>query len=70
MKKPQNSLNSYAKYSSIAVQMLVIIGIGVGGGVLLDKWIGIKFPIFTILLSFFSVGTAIYISIKDFIKKK
>ncbi|MEI6122406.1 MAG: AtpZ/AtpI family protein [Bacteroidota bacterium] len=70
MKKPNNSLNSYAKYSSITLQMFVIIIIGVGGGVILDKWIGIKFPVFTLFLSVFSVGTAIYIATKDFIKKK
>jgi len=50
--------------------MLVIIVIGVGGGVLLDKWIGIKIPVFTILLSLFSVGTSIYVTIKEFNKKK
>jgi len=70
MKKQNNSLDSYAKYSSIALQMLVIIVIGVGGGVLLDKWIGIKIPVFTILLSLFSVGTSIYVTIKEFNKKK
>ncbi|MEI6852015.1 MAG: AtpZ/AtpI family protein [Bacteroidota bacterium] len=69
MKKPSNPLNNYAKYSSIALQMLVIIAGGVVGGYYLDKWIGIKFPVFTVLFSFLSVSLAIYISIKDFLKK-
>ncbi len=69
MKKTSNPLNNYAKYSSIALQMLVIIAGGVVGGYYLDKWIGIKFPVFTVLFSFLSVSLAIYISIKDFLKK-
>jgi ATP synthase protein I len=68
MKKPSNPLNNYAKYSSIALQMLVIIAGGVVGGYYLDKWIG-TIPLFTILFSFLSVSLAIYISIKDFLKK-
>lgn len=69
MKKPLNQLNSYAKYSSITLQMLVIIVGGIVGGYHLDKWVGIKFPIFTIVLSILSVSFAIYIAVKDFIKK-
>jgi F0F1-type ATP synthase assembly protein I len=68
MKRPSNPLNNYAKYSSIALQMLVIIAGGVVGGYYLDKWIA-TIPIFTILFSFLSVSLAIYISIKDFFKK-
>jgi F0F1-type ATP synthase assembly protein I len=68
MKRPSNPLNNYAKYSSIALQMLVIIAGGVVGGYYLDKWIA-TIPIFTILFSFLSVSLAIYISIKDFLKK-
>jgi len=70
MKKQRIPLNNYARYSSIALQMLVIIILGVGGGVLLDRWIGWKFPVFTVLLSLISVSTAIYVAVKDFIKKK
>jgi F0F1-type ATP synthase assembly protein I len=70
MKKPRLPLNDYARYSSIALQMLVIIVLGVGGGYLLDKWIGWKFPVFTVLLSIVSVAAAIYLVIKDLLKKK
>jgi len=65
----KNPLNNYAKYSSIAMQMLVIILIGVYGGYKLDELLEIKFPVFTILLSLISVSLAIYVAIKDFIKK-
>ncbi|HNW88544.1 MAG TPA: AtpZ/AtpI family protein [Bacteroidales bacterium] len=70
MKNPRTPLNNYARYSNIALQMLVIIVLGVFGGVLLDKWINIKFPVFTVLLSLFSVVLAIYVAVKDFIKNK
>lgn len=70
MKKPRLPLNDYARYSSIALQMLVIIVLGVVGGYLLDKWIGWKFPVFTVLLSIVSVAAAIYVVIKDLLKKK
>ena len=65
-----NSLKLYSKYSSIAIQMLTIILLGVFGGIKLDEWIGWVFPVFTVILSIFAVFFAIYIVIKDLIKKK
>jgi hypothetical protein len=49
--------------------MFAIIGLGIFGGVKLDNWLGIRFPVFTILLSIISVAAAIYTAIKDLIKK-
>lgn len=66
--KKKNSLNSYARYSSIAMQMLVIILLGIWGGVKLDGLLNFRFPLFTVLLSIISVGLAIYVVIKDLIK--
>jgi len=66
----KNQLNNYAKYSSIALQMLVIILAGVWGGVKLDEWLKLSFPVFTVILSFLSVAAAIYTVIKDLLKKK
>jgi F0F1-type ATP synthase assembly protein I len=51
------------------MQMLVIILIGVFGGYKLDELLKISFPVFIILFSLISVSLAIYIAIKDFIKK-
>jgi hypothetical protein len=51
----------------MAFQMLVIIFAGVAGGVLVDKWFHLKFPIFTIILSLFGVFIALYSTFKDFI---
>jgi len=67
--KNKNNLNDYAKYSGIAIQMGVIIFVGVLGGKKIDEYFSLKTPIFTLILSLLSVGFAIYISIKDFIKK-
>lgn len=66
-KKPP--LNNYVRYSSLAFQMIVIILLFVFGGRKLDLYLSMKFPVFTTVLSFLGVLIAIYISIKDFIKK-
>ena len=69
-KNDQDSpFSSYAKYSGLAFQMGAVIAITVWGGVKLDEMVKNETPIFTIILSLFGVFTAIYIAIKDFIKK-
>ncbi len=68
-KQKKKHLNNYGKYSSIAFQMLAIILIGVFGGVKLDEWLELKFPVFTVTLSLLSVSLAIYTVIKDLLKK-
>ena len=65
----KRQLNIYARYSSIAIQMLMIILIGVFGGFKIDHWLQTK-PIFTIILSLISVVLAIYYVTKDLLKKK
>jgi hypothetical protein len=49
--------------------MVAIILIGVFGGIKLDKWLSLKFPVFTVILSLFGIGIALYTGIKDFLKK-
>jgi F0F1-type ATP synthase assembly protein I len=60
----KNYLNNYARYSSIAFQMLAIILLGVFGGYKLDGWLN-TLPVFTVLLSLLSVVIAIYSVVKD-----
>jgi F0F1-type ATP synthase assembly protein I len=73
-KKPKNqektakSLSNYAKYSSLAFQMIAIILIGVFGGIKLDQWLNLKFPLFTVVLSLVATGLAVYYGIKDFLR--
>jgi len=68
-KEPRPPLESYARYSSLAFQMFAIIGLGIFGGVKLDQWLKIGFPVFTVLLSIISVAAAIYTAVKDLLKK-
>jgi hypothetical protein len=65
----KNPLPNYARYSSLAFQMMAVILAGVYAGVRIDKWSGFKFPVFTLVLSMFSVVLAIYLAIKDLLKK-
>lgn len=69
IKKSKEYLNSYARYSSLAIQMGVIIAGGILGGYLIDDEIKWKFPLFTVFFSFISVAFAIYIAIKNLTKK-
>ena len=64
-----NSLNSYAKYSGLAFQMGIIIAIAVWGGIKLDEFVETNNSLFTIILSLLGVFAAIYIALKDFIRK-
>ncbi len=67
--EPKKSLNNYARYSSIAIQMIVIILLGVFGGYKLDLWLDTQ-PVLTVILSVLSVFLAIYIVTKDLLRKK
>ncbi len=66
----KDQINNYAKYSALAFQMAVIIGLGTFGGYKLDQLLGLEFKIFTIVLSLLSVVMAIYFAVKDFLKPK
>ena len=63
--KELKKLDSLAKYSTMAFQMAVIIGLGVFGGIKLDKWLHLRFPLFTLILSLIAVALSIYYMIKD-----
>jgi membrane protein DedA with SNARE-associated domain len=54
----------------MAIQMAVIITLGVFGGKKLDELLSLKQPIFTLIFSLVAVFASIYLSIKDFLKKK
>ncbi len=61
----ENPLNSYAKYSGIAIQMAVIIGLGCYAGVKLDEAYPNKYSGFTLACSLASVAVAMYIAIRS-----
>jgi len=72
-KKEKNSqeggLSAYSRYTTIAIQMVVIIVVASLGGVKLDKLAGTK-PLFTIILSLLGVAAAMWLIIKDAIRNK
>ena len=67
MAKP--SVN-FMKYASMGTQIVVTILIGVFAGIKLDSWLGLKFPVFTVVLSLVSVVAGMYLAVKDLLKKK
>ncbi len=67
--KRKKPFDNYVKYTNIAFQMAAVIGIGVFGGVKIDQYFAWRIPVFTIILSLVSVVAAIYIAVRDFLKK-
>ena len=67
-KKPNSSLNQYARFSSIAIQMGVIIGISAWGGKKLDEHFNLNKPYLTIVFSLLGVAFALYLIINEVIK--
>ncbi len=67
--KEKKLLINFVKYSNIPFQMMAVIGLGLWAGISLDKWAELDFPIFTFCFAIFSVVIAVYVAIKDFIKK-
>ncbi len=65
----KNSLSNYAKYSGIAFQMAAVIFVGTWGGYKLDALFKFENHILTLILSLLSVVLAIYVAVKDFLKK-
>ncbi len=59
----------YMKYSGMAIQMGVIILIGVWAGQKLDERFQTLTPWFTVALALFSIFAALYVVLKDLFKK-
>jgi F0F1-type ATP synthase assembly protein I len=68
-RQTQEQFNAYAKYSALAIQMMLIISVGTYGGFCLDKYFGWNFPAFMLVFSLLSVGMAIWYAVKDLMKK-
>ncbi|NLD64516.1 MAG: AtpZ/AtpI family protein [Bacteroidales bacterium] len=67
--KGSDGLEAYSRYSTIAIQMVVIIVITSLGGVKLDTWADTK-PVFTVILSLLGVAAAMWLVIKEAIRNK
>jgi hypothetical protein len=67
-KENKNPLKAYAVYSSLGMQMAVIILAGAFGGKELDKWVKWHFPVFTVVLTLLSIALSILYGIREFFK--
>jgi F0F1-type ATP synthase assembly protein I len=65
---PRKNLNDYARYSSMAFQMMAIILAGVFAGYKLDQWLHTR-PIMIVILSIVSVALSIYFVTRDLLRK-
>ncbi len=65
-----SNLIVYARYSGIAFQTGIIIALFTWGGYELDEWLNNTFPVFLAIGLFVGLILGVYLSIKDFIKKK
>ena len=61
-------LKFYAKYSSLGLQMIVIILAGAFGGKALDGWLNLEFPVFTLVLTILSVAGAVFYAMRGLFK--
>lgn len=64
--KKSNRYNSYLKYSGLAIQMVVVIGVFGWLGYKLDQYLGLNFPAFLlsfIFLAFIGMMVQLYRSI-------
>ncbi len=62
--------NQFFKYSNMALQMAITIGVGAWSGNKLDQHFKNSEPIFTIILSLLGIAGGLYLALKDFIKPK
>lgn len=65
--KPKKKLDDFIRYSSLAFEMIVIMGVGTWSGTLIDHWIGFQFPVFTLVLMILSVIGAVYHVVRKFL---
>jgi hypothetical protein len=65
--KNKKPMAAYARYSSIGIQMLAIIGLGTFAGVKLDEKYPNKNNLFTVVFSLSSVLIAIFYVVKRII---
>lgn len=69
-KKNKNDIEGYAKYSGMAFQMIISIGLFVWLGTYLDKKMETSQPYWTLGLTTMAVIASIVSVIKNFLSKK
>jgi F0F1-type ATP synthase assembly protein I len=64
-----NYLKEYGKYSSLVFQMIALAAAGVLGGIELDKWLKMKAPVFTVILTVLMTFAALFYLFRTIMKK-
>jgi len=67
LQKPKKKFDDFIQYSSLAFEMIVIMGVGTWSGILIDDWLELGFPVFTLVLMILSVIGAIYYVVRKFL---
>lgn len=67
-KKDRPQVKTYIRFSSIAIQMGIVITAGAIGGQWLDEKQGNEFPIWTLILTLFAIFASLYQIIREVIK--
>ncbi len=67
-KDKKSQLKFYAIYSSLGIQMAVIVIAGAFGGRELHKWLQWHFPVFTIVLTLLGIVLSILYGIRELFK--
>ena len=65
--KPKKKLDDFIRYSSLAFEMITIMGLAAFAGYKIDQWLELSFPAFTLTLMVLGVIAAIYHAIKKFL---
>ena len=66
-RKPKKKFDDFIRYSSLAFEMIAIMGFGTWLGVKIDQRLDLSFPAFTLGLMIMSVIGAIYYAIRKFL---
>jgi len=66
----KNKIDNFIRYSSLAFEMMAIIGAGTFGGFKIDQWMKNEFKGFTLGLMILSVIAAILYATKNLLKRK
>lgn len=61
---------AFFKYSNMALQMGLVIGLAAWGGQRLDQHYNSRKPVFTIACSLLGIAIALYLVLRDFIHPK
>lgn len=57
--------NKFIRFSSLSIQMIILIGGGAWGGQVLDHRANNEKPYYTILFSLLGIGASLYFVIKE-----